>query len=102
MSNSIPISKEIFDRMMLYQETLKPDKDVQYIVEQYRTGRFCPRPFIYKNYFYGSAMGKYFATITLPYSFLITKDNDSIYRSVIWSSLGRVFKSLQITCAAAY
>lgn len=40
---------------MLYQETLKPDKDVQVIVEQHRTGQFCPRPVLYENYFYGAA-----------------------------------------------
>lgn len=58
LSNTIPRSKETYDRMMLYQETLKPDKDVQYIVEQYRTGRFCPRPILYENYFVGAAYGK--------------------------------------------
>ena len=46
--------------MMLYQETLKPDKDVQFIVEQYHTGRFCPRPPLYVNYFHGAAMGIYY------------------------------------------
>ncbi|KAM3578979.1 Rho-GTPase-activating protein 8 [Umbelopsis sp. WA50703] len=35
---------------MLYQETLRPDADVQYIVEQYRTARFCPRPILYLDY----------------------------------------------------
>lgn len=42
---------------MLYQETLKPDKDVQFIVEQYRTGQFNPKPILYENYFHGTAMG---------------------------------------------
>ncbi|KAG2213980.1 hypothetical protein INT47_001250 [Mucor saturninus] len=40
LSNTIPRCKETFDNMMLYQETLEPDKDVQFIVEQYRTE--CP------------------------------------------------------------
>ncbi|KAI9264372.1 hypothetical protein BDA99DRAFT_509188 [Phascolomyces articulosus] len=60
LSNSIPYYKELYDRMMLYQETLKPDKDVQFIVEQYHTGRFCPRPPLYVNYFHGSAMDQVF------------------------------------------
>lgn len=57
LSNTIPVCAELYDRMMLYQETLKPDKDVEFIVEQYRTGRFCPRPILYNNFYYGSAMG---------------------------------------------
>lgn len=57
LSNTIPLCAELYDRMMLYQETLKPDKDVEFIVEQYRTGRFCPRPILYNNFYYGSAMG---------------------------------------------
>ncbi|KAJ2958402.1 hypothetical protein NQZ79_g5993 [Umbelopsis isabellina] len=50
MSNIIPNCKDIYDRLMLYQETLRPDADVQYIVEQYRTARFCPRPILYLDY----------------------------------------------------
>ncbi|KAI7900385.1 uncharacterized protein BX663DRAFT_458515 [Cokeromyces recurvatus] len=53
MSHSIMHSKERVDAMMLYQETLRPDKDVQFIVEQYRTGQFCPRTILYENYFTG-------------------------------------------------
>ncbi|ORZ25661.1 hypothetical protein BCR42DRAFT_400630 [Absidia repens] len=52
-SNTIPIYKDTYDRMMLYQETLQPDKDIQVIVEQYRTSKFCPRPILYENYFSG-------------------------------------------------
>ncbi|KAG1447566.1 hypothetical protein G6F56_009219 [Rhizopus delemar] len=55
LSNTIPRYKETVDNMMLYQETLVPDKDVQTIVEQHRTGQFCPRPILYENYFYGTA-----------------------------------------------
>ncbi|CEP13185.1 hypothetical protein [Parasitella parasitica] len=39
------------------QETLKPDKDVQFIVEQYRTGQYCPKPILYENYFHSAAAG---------------------------------------------
>ncbi|KAI9277768.1 hypothetical protein BY458DRAFT_504009 [Sporodiniella umbellata] len=54
LSNTIPRYKETVDTMMLYQETLVPAKDVQMIVEQHRTGQFCPRPILYENYFYGT------------------------------------------------
>ena len=46
--------------MMLYQETLKPDKDVQLVVEQYRTGQFNPQPILYQNYFHGTAKDQLF------------------------------------------
>lgn len=59
LSNTIPRCKETFDNMMLYQETLEPDKDVQLIVEQYRTGQYNPRPILYENYFHGTGSGKY-------------------------------------------
>lgn len=60
LSNTIPRCKDTFDNMMLYQETLKPDKDVQVIVEQYRTGQFNPKPILYENYFYGTAKDQLF------------------------------------------
>ncbi|RCH92129.1 hypothetical protein CU098_005429 [Rhizopus stolonifer] len=60
LSNAIPRCKELFDNLMLYQETLKPDKDVQFIVEQYRTGHFCPKPILYENYFHGTASDQLF------------------------------------------
>ncbi|KAI9320640.1 hypothetical protein BX666DRAFT_1852099, partial [Dichotomocladium elegans] len=68
LSNSIPRYAELYDKMMLYQETLKPDKDVEFIVEQYRTGRFCPKPFIYANFFYGAAMDQLFGVSLEEYS----------------------------------
>ncbi|KAK4516489.1 G4 quadruplex nucleic acid binding protein [Mucor velutinosus] len=60
LSNTIPRCKETFDNMMLYQETLKPDKDVQFIVEQYRTGQYCPKPILYENYFHSVAADQLF------------------------------------------
>ncbi|KAL9538123.1 hypothetical protein MBANPS3_011176 [Mucor bainieri] len=60
LSNTIPRCKETFDNMMLYQETLKPDKDVQFIVEQYRTGQYCPKPILYESYFHSVAADQLF------------------------------------------
>ncbi|KAI9032777.1 hypothetical protein CLU79DRAFT_727913 [Phycomyces nitens] len=60
LSNTIPLCKEMYDRMMLYQETLRPDQDVRFIVEQYRTGRYCPCPIVYQNHFHGPASGQVF------------------------------------------
>ncbi|KAI8086251.1 uncharacterized protein BX664DRAFT_335319 [Halteromyces radiatus] len=74
-SNTIPIYKEIYDRMMLYQETLRPEKDVQSIVEQYRTGRFCPRPILYENYFSGTASDQMFG---VPLEDIVKKEQAQI------------------------
>ncbi|KAI8987471.1 hypothetical protein BDF20DRAFT_910085 [Mycotypha africana] len=52
-ADTISKAKEFNDDMMLYQETLKADKDVQFIVEQYSTGQFCPKPILYHNFFDG-------------------------------------------------
>lgn len=57
MSNTIPAAKAICDRMIVYQEALRPEHDVQFIVEQYRTGGFSPKPVLYENYYHGSAIG---------------------------------------------
>lgn len=58
MSNIIPNCKDTYDRLMLYQETLRPAADVQYIVEQYRTGRYCPRPILYVDFHNRPRQGK--------------------------------------------
>lgn len=60
LSNTLPMFKETYNRITLFQETLKPEQDIHYIVEQYRTGPFCPKPMIYENYYYGSATDQIF------------------------------------------
>ena len=42
--------------MLLYQETIQPEKDLRFIVESYRTGDFVPKVLVYENY-YNSAEG---------------------------------------------
>ncbi|KAG0168065.1 hypothetical protein DFQ28_006957 [Apophysomyces sp. BC1034] len=68
LSNTIPLCKEMYDRIMLYQETFQPDKDVQFIVEQYHTGRFYPRPIIYVNHFFGCASDQVFGVSLEDYA----------------------------------
>ncbi|GAA5802080.1 hypothetical protein HPULCUR_007540 [Helicostylum pulchrum] len=55
LSNTLPMFKETYDRISLFQETVKPEQDINYIIEQFKTGPYCPRPMIYENYYYGSA-----------------------------------------------
>ena len=43
--------------MLLYQETIQPEKDLRFMIESYRTGGFAPKVLIYENY-YNSAEGR--------------------------------------------
>lgn len=53
ISNSIPSFQSQVDNMMLYQETIQPQGDLRYMLENYRTGGFIPKVTPYENY-YGS------------------------------------------------
>ena len=56
LSNIIAGIQASVDNMLLYQETIQPEKDLRFIVESYRTGEFVPKVLVYENY-YNSAEG---------------------------------------------
>ena len=56
LSNIIPGIQASVDNMLLYQETIQPEKDLRFIIESYRTGEFVPKVLVYENY-YNSAEG---------------------------------------------
>ena len=56
IGNVIPTIQSGVDKMMLYQETVQPQADLRYMLENYRTGPFLPRVQVYENY-YNSADG---------------------------------------------
>lgn len=60
LSDTLSMFKETYNRVTLFQETLKAEQDIHYIVEQYSTGPFCPKPLIYENYYHGSATNQIF------------------------------------------
>ncbi|KAL0081056.1 hypothetical protein J3Q64DRAFT_1753454 [Phycomyces blakesleeanus] len=60
LANTLPLFSETYDCINIYQEAIRPDKEVQFIVEQYRTGRFCPRPILYENHYEGPAVDQVF------------------------------------------
>lgn len=60
LSNTLPMFKETYDKIFLFQESLKPEQDILYIIEQYKTGPYCPRPMVYENYYYGAAIEQTF------------------------------------------
>ncbi|KAG8525416.1 uncharacterized protein KY384_009060 [Bacidia gigantensis] len=51
ISNSIPSLQSTVDNMMLYQETIQPEGDLRYLLENYRTGAFVPKVQVYDNYY---------------------------------------------------
>src|SRR5579859_2086127 len=51
LSNIIPGIQASIDNMLLYQETIQPEKDLRFIVESYRTGGFVPKVLVYENYY---------------------------------------------------
>lgn len=61
LNDTLSIAKETYNRILLVQELLKPEQDIQFIVEQLKTGLFCPKPIIYENYYYGSAIHQLFS-----------------------------------------
>lgn len=58
LSNVIPSLQSTVDKMMLFQETVQPLGDLRYLLENYRTGAFVPKPPIYENY-YNSIDGRH-------------------------------------------
>ena len=51
MSNTISFSQAQYDRLMQQSEQLNPDEDIQALMEQYRTGIYCPKPIVFENFY---------------------------------------------------
>ena len=51
ISNVIPSLQSGVDNMMLFQETVQPQGDVRYLLENYRTGSYIPKVVTYENYY---------------------------------------------------
>jgi hypothetical protein len=51
IGNVIPSLRSTVDKMMLFQETIQPQNDLRYLLENYRTGSFVPRVQLYENYY---------------------------------------------------
>ncbi|CAG8476208.1 178_t:CDS:10 [Racocetra persica] len=48
------------ERLLIYHEALKPEKEIQFIIQHYRTGPFNPKVVLYTNKYYGSASDQTF------------------------------------------
>ncbi|KAI9229131.1 MAG: hypothetical protein DHS80DRAFT_14392, partial [Piptocephalis tieghemiana] len=60
ISNIIPHTQAMCDRMLVYLETLRPEYDIQVLAEQYQTGPFAPKPVLYRNFYHGSFLDQIF------------------------------------------
>lgn len=60
LSNILPMYKETYDRIDMFQDALKPEQDIHSIIEQFKTGYFYPKPFVYENYYHGAATDQMF------------------------------------------
>nr|CAG8469291.1 10639_t:CDS:10 [Entrophospora candida] len=43
------------EKLLIYHEALKPEHDIQFMIERYRTGPFIPQVILYNNHYSGSA-----------------------------------------------
>ncbi|KAF9136867.1 hypothetical protein BGX30_010751 [Mortierella sp. GBA39] len=59
-SNIISITQSVADHLLIFQEALRPSNDVQYVIEQYRTGAFVPMPTLYNHFYLGSGYEQVF------------------------------------------
>lgn len=51
ISNIVPALSAGVDKLLLYQETANVDRDLRFLVENYQTGKYSPRVFVYDNYY---------------------------------------------------
>jgi hypothetical protein len=65
LSTSLPIDKSMIEELVANQESLKPDQDIQYIVQQYYVSGFSPKPILYENFYHGIAHGKTITSLNL-------------------------------------
>ncbi|CAG8478339.1 7878_t:CDS:10 [Gigaspora margarita] len=67
----VSATQHISERSLLYNEALKPEQDIKYMIEQYRIGPFNPRVILYRNKYNGSANDQ---TFGVPLDEKVKKD----------------------------
>lgn len=58
-SSQVPVMQQVVDSLSLIEETIRPARDLKFLVENYATGRFKPHVYLYDNY-YNSNMNQTF------------------------------------------
>ncbi|CAO3611018.1 unnamed protein product [Cunninghamella echinulata] len=75
LSTSIPIKKTMVEEMLANQESIKPDQDIQYIIQHYYVAGFSPKAILYENYYHGVAHDQIFG---VPLSELGKHESDHV------------------------
>lgn len=57
LSTSVPLNKQIIEKMVTFQDDLKPDQDIQAIIRQYTVSSFSPKAIVYDNFYHGVSKG---------------------------------------------
>ncbi|KAI9256394.1 hypothetical protein EDC94DRAFT_616308 [Helicostylum pulchrum] len=79
MSVVIPQDKLVIEEMMVFQESLKPDQDIQFIVQQYAVASFSPKAILYDNYYHGTCHDQVFG---VPLEELGKQTQDNVPRFI--------------------
>ncbi|RIB26485.1 hypothetical protein C2G38_2163220 [Gigaspora rosea] len=67
----VSATQHMSERSLLYNEALKPEQDIKFMIEQYRIGPFNPRVILYRNKYNGSANDQ---TFGVPLDEKVKKD----------------------------
>lgn len=51
ISNKVAGLKATLEKCLLYQESIVPERDMRYLIEEYKTGFFAPKAPLYDNYY---------------------------------------------------
>ncbi|KAH3666725.1 hypothetical protein WICMUC_005542 [Wickerhamomyces mucosus] len=51
VSQNIPSIQAFVDNILLYEESISPDKDLLFLLQNYKTGKFKPNVILYDNYY---------------------------------------------------
>ncbi|KAI8369012.1 hypothetical protein BD560DRAFT_490159 [Blakeslea trispora] len=60
LSASVPQDKLAIEEIMVFHESLKPDQDIQFIIQQYAVAGFSPKAILFDHYYHGIAQDQVF------------------------------------------
>ncbi|KAJ1661130.1 Rho-GTPase-activating protein 8, partial [Coemansia sp. RSA 1836] len=85
-----PIQAElaIGDRLEVYEESLKPQQDIQWMIEHYGTGRYTPRPIIFRPFGLSTAEYQIFG-VPLDEQLLVSHKDIPLFPAKALSLIGK-------------
>ncbi|KAJ1955515.1 Rho-GTPase-activating protein 8, partial [Dipsacomyces acuminosporus] len=88
--SKLPIQAElaIGDRLEVYEESIKPQQDIQWTIEHYGTGRFTPRPYIFRPFSLSPAEYQVFG-VSLEEQLLVSHKEIPLFPAKVLSLIGK-------------